>query len=92
MKLISVFFLWLAFYGLSLSAQESTTESTTEASNSMMQSKLDFCCDRDKTEESAQDMSEQEANQIVRNTLPSASYKRPRSGRPSSGRPSSGQR
>jgi len=88
MKLISVFFLWLAFYGLSLSAQESTTE----ASNSMMQSKLDFCCDRDKTEESAQDMSEQEANQIVRNTLPSASYKRPRSGPPSSGRPSSGQR
>lgn len=67
MKFIyTVIFLLSAFSVLTVPA----TDSTTEASSNMMKNKLDFCCERDKTDESAQDMSEQEADQIVKLFFP----------------------
>lgn len=61
----SLFFV-IAFYS---AVAVAGADSTTEASNTMMKNKLDFCCERDKTDESAQDMSEEQAHQIVSNTL-----------------------
>ena len=67
MKFIyTTFFLLSAFSVLA----NTTIDPATEASNDMTKNKLDFCCDRDKTDESAQDMSEQEANLIVKRFFP----------------------
>ena len=65
-------FIYTAFFLLSAFSvlANPTVDPTTEASNDMMKNKLDFCCDRDHTDESAQDMSEQEAQQIVKRLFP----------------------
>ena len=61
-------FLFISFPSISQAVfylPEETPREQTEASAEISSGQLDFCCDRDKTNESAHDMSEQEAQEIT---------------------------
>lgn len=60
------------------SQDQELLDEQTEATASLGRDKLDFCCERDKTEESAHEMSEQEAEQIITKLLAPAGFPLPR--------------
>ena len=86
------FGLLFLFFGSPIFAMSLDLETQTEASTHLSKGgSMDFCCERDKTDESAQEMSEQEAQQIAMNLLAPETYKPTRKTRPKRKR-GSGQR
>ena len=56
---------------------ETTNNQETEAGLNNQSASFDFCCDRERPQDSAQDMSKQEARAVVNNYLGSPALKRP---------------